>query len=788
MVRLRRLSALVALLGLAACGLPAGVLYTCDERGQCAREGYVCQDGLCVPPALRRDAGATGGGGGTGGGFGGGGDAGGGTGVGGGGDTGGGSAGGGSAGGGLGGGGDTGGGTGVGGGGDTGGGAGGGIDGGGGGGPPDGGAPPCDCLAVACGFTALSATCTQAFCGYCGEGDHCGASTPGVCTPANVCVSGGWCWENPLPQGNTLNASWVQHRKSIFFVGNAATVLHFDGEKFTLMNVPLGREVDLLAVHGTGSEVWAVGTGGAVLRYDGTTWAAETSSTSANLFAVAAARVSGSALVLAAGANGVIRRRLANGTWNAVTPALPEDVTALAVDEAGIFRALTAWTGRVYRSSPPGASNYGFTHEATLGTFGLGLFTAAGQWYALGESQRPDGGWRSALAVAAGFFDGGQQLQQLHLPFQGLAGEPDGEAVYLVGWGGDFARFRRDGGLELVPTSGDDAFTAAVVEPGHVLTGGANGAMGVCLPPCTGAAHWADLSGGQAPHLRGLCGSSEAGLVAYGAGWCGGATCAAPTLERRATAGGAVWDTTWRNVPSATDFVSCASPSPTDTWLFTDTGVGHRRRNGAWTATASFMGDAGVRAVHAHAATGLLYVLGRQKVIVEVNSDGVEQSRAAYAEGAQLALWSVGWRFLSVGENSDTTFIDTEPVGLNSSYIPDTRTKRDLHGAALVDGGLLFVTAGDDGGVAWREPWDDGWVMRPGLPPLDYTGAWVHPSGRAWLSARRGGVVRLTSTAGASLAAPTREDLADVWGVTLADGGVRVWVVGAGGVILRRDE
>ncbi len=761
MVSLRRGAPLMALLTLAACGLPAGVVYQCDEAGGCARPGYVCQDGLCVPPALQRDAGAVVDAGPDGGPA------------------------------------------------DDGGVADAGVtdagsDDGGtpdagsddagaadagvpddGGSTGDAGLPACDCALVACGFTPQAVGCTQTFCGYCGPGEHCGETTPNTCGAVSLATAGGWRWEHPLPQGNTLNAAWVQHRRSVFFVGNAATVLHFDGERFSLMPVPVGRTVDLLAVHGTGSDVWAVGTGGVILRLVGQAWVEEPSGTSADLFTVAAFRSSGTALAIAGGAGGVLRRRTTS--WNTVSPALPEDVAALAVDGAGIVRALTAWTGRVYRSSALSMGSFGFTHEATLGTFGLALVAAGGEWYALGESQRPDGGWRSAVAVATGGFDGGQALRQLERPFQGMAAEANGAAVYLVGWGLDFARFRRDGGVETLPNSGDDSFAVAVIEPEHVLTAGSRGVLGVCRPPCTAQADWLELSSGALPHLRGLCGLTEESLVAYGNGWCGSA-CGRPVMERRATATGTRWEATWQGVPSSSNFVACATPSATDTWVFAEGGEGFRRRGTTWATTPSFVGDAGVRAAFFHPQRQALYALAREKALYKTDLDGGVLGLGTYTQGFQYALWFTGDKFLSVGEGGDALFIDHGPPDLSDSYLPSPRTQRDLHGATLADGGYLFISAGDDGSVAWRVYADTSFSLWAGAPVLDYTGAWVHGSGRAWLSARRGEVVRLTAAASVALTPPTREDLADVWGVALPDGGARLWVVGANGVILRKDE
>jgi hypothetical protein len=62
----------------------------------------------------------------------------------------------------------------------------------------------------------------------------------GLVTPTDpVCSEDDWCWQTPIPQGNDLNGVW----------GNSAT------------------------------DVWVVGGGGTILRWDGTAWSASTSGT-----------------------------------------------------------------------------------------------------------------------------------------------------------------------------------------------------------------------------------------------------------------------------------------------------------------------------------------------------------------------------------------------------------------------------------------------------------------------------------------------------------------------------
>lgn len=57
----------------------------------------------------------------------------------------------------------------------------------------------------------------------------------------------------------------------VYAVGNAGTILHFDGDAWTAMTS--GTSSDLFGVAGsTGGDVFAVGQGGLILGFDGAHW------------------------------------------------------------------------------------------------------------------------------------------------------------------------------------------------------------------------------------------------------------------------------------------------------------------------------------------------------------------------------------------------------------------------------------------------------------------------------------------------------------------------------------
>jgi hypothetical protein len=105
-----------------------------------------------------------------------------------------------------------------------------------------------------------------------------------------------WQWQHPHPQGNDLNGVWFDPSGVGYAVGDAGTILRYDGASWELMANPVAG--DLTSVWGyPGGIVTAVGSGGALLSLNGDRWARENQQTvlrytdvwgtdSANIYAV----------------------------------------------------------------------------------------------------------------------------------------------------------------------------------------------------------------------------------------------------------------------------------------------------------------------------------------------------------------------------------------------------------------------------------------------------------------------------------------------------------------------
>ena len=106
-----------------------------------------------------------------------------------------------------------------------------------------------------------------------------------------VCSSDGWCWSNPLPQGNTVISVWGTASTDVWAVGASGTILHSDGSAWS--GFPSETTSPLYGVWGSAStDVWAVGAPdhagdpGTILHWDGSAWSSVPGVTYATVFGV----------------------------------------------------------------------------------------------------------------------------------------------------------------------------------------------------------------------------------------------------------------------------------------------------------------------------------------------------------------------------------------------------------------------------------------------------------------------------------------------------------------------
>lgn len=97
-----------------------------------------------------------------------------------------------------------------------------------------------------------------------------------------VCTETGWCWENPIPQGNSLLSAWVAPDQTAFAVGESGTAIQWNG--YGWLALPTGLSRRLYGVWGLSStDAWAIGEQGTALHWKGSGWTATPSNTTSTL-------------------------------------------------------------------------------------------------------------------------------------------------------------------------------------------------------------------------------------------------------------------------------------------------------------------------------------------------------------------------------------------------------------------------------------------------------------------------------------------------------------------------
>jgi len=222
------------------------------------------------------------------------------------------------------------------------------------------GAPPvnwsCQTLGFYEGSVACSPACrvdTVACTGFCGDGvingpELCdGTPPPGescldyaydignlycnsLCTPNfAACERMGF---SPMSfDGNAyLYSVWGTSTEDLFAVGYGGGIMHYDGTTWTAMASPTTDA--LYGVWGAASnDVWAVGRGGLVLHYDGSTWTAVNVDTDIELYV---AWGSGPSDVFVCGQDGAMLH-FDGSTWTSMSTGLGEGTALMWVNGSG---------------------------------------------------------------------------------------------------------------------------------------------------------------------------------------------------------------------------------------------------------------------------------------------------------------------------------------------------------------------------------------------------------------------------------------------------------------------
>ncbi len=117
-------------------------------------------------------------------------------------------------------------------------------------------------------------------------------------------------WEHPLPQGNDLRRLWGFPDGAFYAVGEAGTILHYNGSTFSLADSPTRSDLHAIWAGGP-DDVFVAGLNGTLLHYDGLEWSAINARTQRDFYAVWA---SSSADVFLATGDGRVRN-YSSGSW-----------------------------------------------------------------------------------------------------------------------------------------------------------------------------------------------------------------------------------------------------------------------------------------------------------------------------------------------------------------------------------------------------------------------------------------------------------------------------------------
>ncbi len=641
------------------------------------------------------------------------------------------------------------------------------------------------CASVECGFISDGCGAELECERPCPAPQECGVAQPNRCALPSLCSGENWCWENPLPQGMTLNASVRIDARHTWFVGENRVIVFFDGERSRLQDAPAPPGVELLALHGTaGNDVFAVGNGGVTLHFDGTRWEREgTLSGFNNQLRTVWSFGDGGAMAAGPGGRLLTRAALVDpfSRWALETFPSTEEIIEVFADLAGEAYAVTRRNELFIRPSSTGTwarlDTVPLTETLCAVARGDGLtFGGTNPDRANLMHRDPDGGWRQL--TDAGFTTTG----------------------FTRGDGGVFVL---SNGSQFAWLDDADQLTRFQVQPGSWNTGTALPGPRLLLAGLGGSTAVVDLDGGltwrstpRVPRglfLNAVCGYAPGAMFAVGGtdSNAGCATCKVRWLERQLTTSGVQWVGNEFQLGNTTQLLACYAEGPDRVWLTGDDSKFVYQSAGAPTF-GDFGGSVPGRYSGAWGTTDAGYFFARRESSELTTSvDGLSAfvTTNVSAPSGVSSVWGLGRDdMLVVGLNGATSRFDGTSW-ISASGLAQTQFA-GVHGARLADGGQRYVAAGSSG-VLYSLEGDAGLVTQVS-PAVDFRAAWVSRRGTAWAggSASDGGafVMRGGAAAWSVLPLTSPRPVTGVFGLDLPDGGVELWVSGPLGMVLRRSE
>ncbi len=234
-----------------------------------------------------------------------------------------------------------------------------------------------------------------------------------------ACPPGTWCWVNPIPNGNRVNALHGPSDTELYAAGEGGTLLRFDGASWLALEA--GTSAALYALFTAAGKVVAVGAGGTIVEGDGNSFKATVLGKEDLLGLHGCA----DELYAVGAGNTVLRAK--GGSWTTLAPPDTDkgDLNAVFCPDASAPVLVAGEKGRLYRYDRASATwssqvvgSTSTSHRAIWGS-GATLFLGGSS----GSIQRStDGGQTWSSLSLSNFWD----------PITALWGSGPGE-VYLVG-------------------------------------------------------------------------------------------------------------------------------------------------------------------------------------------------------------------------------------------------------------------------------------------------------------------------------------------------------------------
>ena len=136
-----------------------------------------------------------------------------------------------------------------------------------------------------------------------------------------------FCWSSPVPQGNPIRGVWAVSASDVWAVGDFGALMHYNGTTWQAVDSPVNDHLYAIWA-GSAQDIFAVGDGGRILRSTGGTFQSTNSPTTQPLRGIWGNSATDE--VWAVGNGGVILKYdRAGGSWSSVTSPTTNQLNAI---------------------------------------------------------------------------------------------------------------------------------------------------------------------------------------------------------------------------------------------------------------------------------------------------------------------------------------------------------------------------------------------------------------------------------------------------------------------------